>query len=313
MKKLSSKTFFLVNRTSGSKAIVIGNNYFIVYDCNKYEILFESPRIKNICVALYNENRGFLFTVDTSGKVIVLNKMQIKSNVRLLEDSKYYNMFSKDNEVYCISSQNNIIVLNEFGVKILDVPGTKNIDAIIQIGEKVYFNKLTRKSPNDSLDVVSELYECRVDTKSFGYCVSVYKDYGFAEKFKVDLNEKSFGFLMDKAKGCGRNYELVILYPENSTYPHIYDLDDIQKKIGIKSFLIDYDINIDFNLLALLWYDEFVIWDYVNEQVVYRKKFKKGKDVAWITNNKLLVTSYVGLFEINLDEHQSGDGSVIEP
>lgn len=309
MKNILAKTACSIIPISSNIFAIIRLNDFIVYDNNSQTMISRSPIMRNISTVMFDEQKNILFAVDTGGRIIVLGEKPTKTKTKIRGDTQNRHWFVKNNIFHCVDDKGKLITLCENGEKGSTIFFDKSIDAVFKHSDKVYVVSLKRNSVLDSLDVTSEIYECVLFDEQLKSLKLIYKDNGFIDEIKQDINNISTSILLDKANGIGRKKELV-LFPRDDFQTHIVlDLSDIEHRFKKNRIFYNYATNIDNSLVALLFFDEIIVWDYRNQEVTYREKIENGTDIVWISDDKLLLTSCSGLFEINLQSRYNNQGT----
>ena len=300
MKKISTKISFSIIPISNNIFVIIRLNDFIIYDTNTKTIISKSPKIKNISTIMFDEKKNILFAVNTLGRVIVLGDEAVKTRIKIRADAMNKHWFFKDHFFCCVDTKGNLTILSENGKKSSTLFFDERVDAVYKHGDKVYVALLKRNSNVDPLDVTSKIYECNFFNEQINNLKLVYKDAGFIEEIKRDINYISTSILLDKDNGIGRKKELVIFPQTDFQTRIILDLLDIEHRLKKNGIFYNYATNVDCSLVALLFFDEVIVWDYEKQEIKYREKIEGGRDIVWVSDNKLLVASLSGLAEMKL-------------
>ncbi len=301
MKKILTEMSLAIIPISNNIFAIIGSNSFTLYDSTTQTIILKSPTMRYMSTVMCNESQSAWLAVDTSGRVNVFNETMSKTKTKIVSDAGKRHWFSIEHSFYCVDAANNLICLNECGEKVGTVFFDKPIDCVYKQGDKVYVNVLTRNSEIDPLDVTSEIYECLFCGEQLESVKIIYKDNGFVDDIKQDtINHKSTSVFLDKDNGKGRKKELVI-FPKDDFKTYVkLDFSEIEPEIKKNGILYNYSTNVHSNLVAFLFWDEIVVWDYEKQTVIYRESIDDGSDVVWTSDDKLLIASCSGLFEIKL-------------
>lgn len=312
-KKVYNKCIFDMYNFDNKHVLLIGRGRAHIMD-DEFSVVYTSPHMPNLSGACWNKNRNSCILYNTTGRAWLISvedgniickfSLEVFSEnpIATLEDNFLF--VDKKGKVQLMDSQSG--KTSEIHFKGIAPNPSKKITNIINYENKFIITWRLRVEHNSKKEEITEsVMICRHSENVLIPEEETIVPGEFIHHPRLIDSQGNMCYIADFWELNIYNCRLCSFKVQSKKSKTVISLD-LQKDKDLSS-VDKYAYNHELKLFALVSSDFVWLYSLNERKIIYEEKFLYGSDCLWLDKNRLLVSTWKGLYLISVNENTEND------